>query len=118
MNNAKIFCAIAATAIAGQLAAQPTDYIAAIHKKIVSLLVQPCGVNDPKASTILTLKVTAAGNVTLVDLIKSSGITAYDQAIMKAALAADPLPVPDGGRIQFITMKFQARITKACSKNP
>ncbi len=69
------------------------EFKAKIHDKIRRNVVDPPGVaKDARAEFMVTLL--PGGAVLKADLIKSSGNAAYDNAVERAILKSDPLPVP------------------------
>jgi colicin import membrane protein len=48
---------------------------------------------NPEA--VYTVSLLPGGTVTQVQLLRSSGVPAYDAAVERAILAAQPLPVPE-----------------------
>ena len=69
------------------------EYKAKIHDKIRRNVVNPPGVaNDARAEFMVTLL--PGGTVLNAERIKSSGNPAYDDAVERAILKSDPLPVP------------------------
>ena len=69
------------------------EFKAKIHDKIRRNVVDPPGVEkDARAEFLVTLL--PGGAVLKADLVKSSGNAAYDDAVERAILKSDPLPVP------------------------
>jgi colicin import membrane protein len=69
------------------------EYKAKIHDKVRRNVVNPPGVaKDTRAEFLVTLL--PGGAVLKADLIKTSGNAAYDDAVERAILKSDPLPVP------------------------
>jgi colicin import membrane protein len=69
------------------------EYKAKIHDKVRRNLTNPPGVaKDARAEFLVTLL--PGGAVLKADLIKTSGNAAYDDAVERAILKSDPLPVP------------------------
>jgi colicin import membrane protein len=66
---------------------------------------------NPEAVYQVTLL--PGGDVLEANLTKSSGVPAYDDAVGRAIMAAQPLPVPSGPLFQKyfrkITLKFRPR---------
>lgn len=69
------------------------EFKAKIHDKIRRNVVDPPGVApDARAEFLVTLL--PGGAVLKADLVRSSGNAAYDNAVERAILKSDPLPVP------------------------
>jgi len=69
------------------------EYTSKIRSKIRSNIVMPPEVaNDARAEFLVTLL--PGGRVMKADLNKSSGNAAYDNAVERAILKSDPLPLP------------------------
>lgn len=69
------------------------EYRAKINAKIRRNVVDPPGLaSDARAEFLVTLL--PGGAVLKADLVKSSGNAAYDNAVERAILKSDPLPVP------------------------
>lgn len=86
------------------------EYKAKIHDKIRRNVVNPPGVaKDARAEFLVTLL--PGGAVLNTKLIKSSGIAAYDDAVERAILKSDPLPVPPDvqlfGRFRELDLVFK-----------
>ena len=78
---------------AGAIGKVVDEYKAKIHDKIRRNVVNPPGVaNDARAEFMVTL--VPGGGVLKAERIKSSGNPAYDDAVERAILKSDPLPVP------------------------
>jgi colicin import membrane protein len=72
------------------------EFRAKINAKIRRNVVNPPGVaKDARAEFMVTLL--PGGAVLKADLVKSSGNAAYDDAVERAILKSDPLPVPQDG---------------------
>ncbi len=65
----------------------------AIQRKIRQKIIQPINI-PPSATTAIDVDVQDTGYVTRVRLLKTSGYPNYDEAVMEAVIAAQPLPVP------------------------
>jgi len=86
------------------------EYKAKIHDKIRRNVVNPPGVSkSARAEFMVTLL--PGGAVLKADLIKSSGYPAYDDAVERAILKSDPLPVPPDvqlfGRFRQLDLVFK-----------
>ena len=69
------------------------DYIARIQAKIRSrVVIPPDIIGNPEAVFQVTLL--PGGDVLEAKLTKSSGVPAYDDAVRRAIMASQPLPVP------------------------
>ena len=81
-------------------AAKPADdlqtYAAAVSRAIKARLVLPSNVPDT-ASAIYEISLSENGAVTEVRAVRPSGFPAYDAAIRRAILRAQPFPRPAGG---------------------
>lgn len=72
------------------------EFRAKINAKIRRNVVNPPGVaKDARAEFMVTLL--PGGAVLKADMVKSSGNAAYDDAVERAILKSDPLPVPQDG---------------------
>ena len=82
--------------------AKPADdlqsYAAAVSRAIKARLVLPSNVPDT-ASAIYEISLSENGAVTQVRAVKPSGFPAYDAAIRRAILRAQPFPRPAGGEV-------------------
>ncbi len=65
----------------------------AIHAKIKQKIIQPIDV-PPTITIAIDVDVRDNGNVTRIGLLKTSGYPKYDEAVMEAVIAAQPLPMP------------------------
>jgi colicin import membrane protein len=75
------------------------DYMARIQMKIKPLVRVPDNMQgNPEARFDVVLL--PGGDVLSTTLRKSSGVPAYDAAVERAIMAAQPLPVPDGDLFQ------------------
>ncbi len=88
------------------------EYIGKIKARIKRNIVMPPDVPDnAKAEFAVTLL--PGGSVLSVKLVKTSGFAAYDSAVERAILKADPLPLPPDGalfsRFRELHLKFSAR---------
>jgi colicin import membrane protein len=86
------------------------EYKAKIHDKILRNVVNPPGVaKSARAEFMVTLL--PGGAVLKADLVKSSGYPAYDDAVERAILKSDPLPVPPDvqlfGRFRQLDLVFK-----------
>jgi colicin import membrane protein len=86
------------------------EYKAKIHDKIRRNVVNPPGVSkNARAEFMVTLL--PGGAVLKADLITSSGYPAYDDAVERAILKSDPLPVPPDvqlfGRFRQLDLVFK-----------
>lgn len=74
------------------------EFRAKINAKIRRNVVNPPGVaKDARAEFMVTLL--PGGAVLKADLVKSSGNAAYDDAVERAILKSDPLPVPQDAQL-------------------
>lgn len=70
------------------------EYVGKIRDRIKRFIVQPPNLEgNPEAQFDVTLL--PGGNVLSARLVQSSGVSAYDDAIERAILKAQPLPLPD-----------------------
>ncbi|MGD8478388.1 MAG: energy transducer TonB [Burkholderiales bacterium] len=70
------------------------DYRARISARIRQRVILPPDMQgNPEA--VYTVSLLPGGTVTQVQLLRSSGVPAYDAAVERAILAAQPLPVPE-----------------------
>jgi colicin import membrane protein len=70
------------------------DYIARISAKIRQRVILPADLQgNPEA--VFQVDLLLSGDVIAAKLLKSSGSPAYDAAVQRAILAAQPLPVPE-----------------------
>lgn len=69
------------------------EYIAKIAAKIRRYIVLPPGVS-PNIKAEFNVTLLPSGEVLLANLVKSSGSEAYDNAVERAILKAQPLPLP------------------------
>lgn len=89
------------------------DYIARIQAKIRSRVHLPPNMpGNPEAVYEVTM--VPGGGVLQADLTKSSGVSPYDDAVLRAIMAAQPLPVPSEPALfhqyfRRITLKFRPR---------
>lgn len=73
---------------------QLEDYTQAIRLAIRERINMPPGISgNPQA--IFEVKLLRSGTVAAIQMIKSSGMPAYDRAVTKAVEEAQPLPVPE-----------------------
>lgn len=86
------------------------EYIAKIAAKIRSRIVMPPGVPDD-ARAEFAVTVLPGGSVLNPRLLKSSGNAAYDNAVERAILKAQPLPLPPDAALfnRFREMKLGFR---------
>lgn len=97
-----VACACVAVLLAPQTqAAETSDQdqatqqaVAKIRDKIRTRIMIPCGKLDPDAMTEALVDVDLGGRVTGMKLVKSSGNSRYDEAVLKAIKDAQPLPMP------------------------
>ncbi len=81
------------------------DYKARISAKVRPLVRVPDGIpGNPEA--LYEVVLLPGGDVLSVDLMKSSGVPAYDAAVRTAILAAQPLPVPSADLFQNHFRRF------------
>ncbi|HET7832758.1 MAG TPA: cell envelope integrity protein TolA [Gallionella sp.] len=96
-----------AAAVAGSVVDQ---YKAMIHDKIHSNVVQPLSVT-PDLRVVFRVTVLPGGSVLPPQLTKSSGNSAYDDAVERAILKSQPLPLPPDpalfGRFRELELVFR-----------
>lgn len=76
------------------------EYIGKIAAKIRRFIVLPPGVN-PNIKTEFNVTLLPSGEVLMANLVKSSGVEAYDNAVERAILKAQPLPLPPAEKNMF-----------------
>jgi len=84
------------------------DYIRRIQAKVRGNLTLPPDLNgNPEA--IFDLVQLPTGEIIDVQLVKSSGVRAYDEAVQRAILKSSPLPRPDSPDMfrRTLTLKFR-----------
>ena len=83
------------------------DYVAKIRVKVLGNISQVEVVGNPEA--VFAVVQLPTGEVLTVSRVKSSGNTAYDQAVERAILKSSPLPKPDQAEIfkRELTLKFR-----------
>jgi colicin import membrane protein len=69
------------------------EYVAKIQEKIRGNVVMPPAVPD-NVQAVFAVTLLPGGSVLKADLEKSSGNVAYDNAVQRAILKSDPLPIP------------------------
>ncbi len=99
-----------ATAAAAAQGKSDAEAIARIRSRIRSFVVMPQEVQgNPEAE--FDVVVLPGGDVLSVRLVKSSGVAAYDSAVERAILKAQPLPVPSEpasfARFRNLHLKFR-----------
>lgn len=76
------------------------EYIAKIAAKIRRYIVLPPGINS-NIKTEFNVTLLPSGEVLMANLVKSSGVEAYDNAVERAILKAQPLPLPPADKNMF-----------------
>ena len=88
------------------------EYKAKIQNKITINIVMPPGVPDD-ALAVFRVTLLPGGAVLNVEMKKSSGNTAYDNAVERAILKSDPLPLPPDPVMfkdfRILELKFQPK---------
>ena len=88
------------------------EYKAKIQNKITHNIVMPPGVPDD-ALAIFRVTLLPGGAVLSASMKKSSGNAAYDNAVERAILKSDPLPLPPDATLfrefRVLELKFQPR---------
>ena len=88
------------------------EYKAKIQSKITHNIVMPPGVPDD-ALAIFRVTLLPGGAVLSASMKKSSGNAAYDNAVERAILKSDPLPLPPDAALfrefRVLELKFQPR---------
>jgi len=86
------------------------EYKTRIQNKITRNIVMPPGVPDD-ALAVFHVTLLPGGSVLSADLEKSSGNAAYDNAVERAILKSDPLPLPSDTRLfkdfRVLRLKFR-----------
>jgi colicin import membrane protein len=85
-----------------------TDYIRRIQAKVRGNVTLPPDLNgNPEA--IFDVVQLPTGEIIDVQLVKSSGARAYDEAVQRAILKSSPLPLPDSPDLfrRSLTLKFR-----------
>ncbi len=86
------------------------DYIRRIQAKIRgNVIVPPDMQDDPEA--VFDVVQLPTGEIIDVQLGKSSGVPAYDEAVHRAIIKSSPLPLPDAPDMfrRRLTLKFRPR---------
>lgn len=86
------------------------DYIRRIQAKIRgNVIVPPDMQGDPEA--VFDVVQLPTGEIIDVQLVKSSGVSAYDEAVHRAIIKSSPLPLPDAADMfrRRLTLKFRPR---------
>ena len=84
------------------------DYIRRIQAKVRGNVTLPPDLNgNPEA--IFDVVQLPTGEIIDVQLVKSSGVRAYDEAVQRAILKSSPLPLPDSPELfrRSLTLKFR-----------
>lgn len=88
------------------------EYKARIQNKITRNIVMPPGVRDD-ALAVFRVTLLPGGSVLSAKMEKSSGNAAYDNAVERAILKSDPLPLPPDPALfkdfRILELKFQPR---------
>ena len=88
------------------------EYKTKINNKIKREIVLPPGVPD-EALAVFRVTLLPGGAVLSVEMKKSSGNAAYDNAVERAILKSDPLPLPTDASLfkdfRVLELKFQPR---------
>jgi len=88
------------------------EYKAKIQSKITHNIVMPPGVQDD-ALAIFRVTLLPGGAILSATMKKSSGNVAYDNAVERAILKSDPLPLPPDASLfkefRILELKFQPR---------
>lgn len=80
------------------------DYIARISAKVRQRVILPADLEgNPEA--VFQVDLLLSGDVVGAKLLKSSGSAAYDSAVQRAILAAQPLPVPEDPKLFHATFE-------------
>ena len=91
------------------------EYKAKIQNKITRNIVMPPNVPDD-AIAVFRVTLLPGGAVLSADMKKSSGNAAYDNAVERAILKSDPLPLPPDAAMfkdfRILELKFQPKKTK------
>ena len=91
------------------------EYKAKIENKIKNNIVEPPGVPDD-ALAVFRVTLLPGGAVMSVEMKKSSGNTAYDNAVERAIYKSDPLPLPPDAAMfkdfRILELKFRPRKVK------
>lgn len=100
----------AAVAAALKAQEQLEDYTQLIRLAIRKRLTLPPGLSG-NPQVIFAVKLLPSGKVAFMELVKSSGVPAYDRAVERAIDAPEPLPVPDDpelfDRLRDLTLVFR-----------
>jgi colicin import membrane protein len=88
------------------------EYKAKIQNKITRNIVMPPGVPD-SALAVFRVTLLPGGGVLSAEMKKSSGNAAYDNAVERAILKSDPLPLPPDATMfkdfRVLELKFQPK---------
>ncbi|MEN8175839.1 MAG: cell envelope integrity protein TolA, partial [Pseudomonadota bacterium] len=76
-------------------------YVAAIREKIERNWQRPPGITE-SLSCELQVKLFPGGGVAHAQVIRSSGMEAFDRSAVNAVHRADPLPVPRGNEFDLV----------------
>jgi len=100
----------AAEAAASAQAKVLASHIDKIRGKVRRFIVEPPGV-PPNATAEFDVVLIPGGDVLSVKLRRSSGNTLYDEAVERAIMRAQPLPIPPESQLfpQFRTLLLQFR---------
>ena len=83
--------------------------MAMIANKVENNWLQPPGTATAGLACLVQVRLGASGSVLLVNVVQSSGNSAFDRSVEAAVRKADPLPMPESPRLQaeFRTLKFE-----------